>query len=171
MEPARVFGSSKYVDAAHCWVIVCGVAHTILWLLTLRLDLLTLPFSGFWKREQNNWLVRVTIRFRSKITWLWVVLGSSLTPERCKITIKLHINTIFTASCGKSESWDPSIAKKVPPIHDAEDKGLSRFTLVSNHSKEGMRAKIFYTALDLLTHLKSTVSSSVYCLILYLLPQ
>ena len=38
-----------------------------------------------------------------------------MNPERCKITFKMHLNTIFIAFWKKSEFWNPATARKVPP--------------------------------------------------------
>ena len=49
----------------------------------------------------------------------WMGLGWSLNPERCKITVKLHLKTIIIPSWEKSVSRNLAIArrkKKNPPM-------------------------------------------------------
>ena len=50
---------------------------------------------------------------RNMITW--VGQGSSLNPEKCKITFKMCLNTTFITFWKKSESWNLAIARKCPP--------------------------------------------------------
>ena len=50
-------------------------------------------------------------------TCVWVGPGQSLTPERWKITLKLHLTAICIALWKKSESWNVAVAWKVSPMH------------------------------------------------------
>ena len=50
------------------------------------------------------------------LTLTWVGPDQSINPERWEFTLKMHLKDIFIAFWKTSESWNPAVAWKVPPM-------------------------------------------------------
>ena len=83
------------------------------------------------KKEKKNQLTS------SKDFFISVEQGKSLNPERWKITLKMHLNTICIAFWKISESWNLAVARKAPPMFliNGKKESLKKRTTWKAHKR------------------------------------